>query len=175
MSRRRLSGRNKHRAFLGLGGNLGDPRDAMASALRTIDADARSRVLAVSSIYRTPPWGRTDQPDFLNAAAQVETGRSPRELLELCLDAEATLNRVRSERWGPRTIDIDILLFDDLTIDEPGLQVPHPRVAERAFVLLPLSDIASDTRISGKKVPELLGSLDTGGIERVTKDGEWWR
>lgn len=147
----------------------------MAKALRAIDADARTRVRAVSSIYRTPPWGKTDQPDFLNAAAGVETERTARELLDLCLEAERGLKRVRAERWGPRTIDLDILLFDGLTIDQPGLQVPHPRMAERAFVLLPLSEIAAEVEVAGRKVAELLGSVDAGGIERITADGDWWR
>lgn len=175
MSRRRLSGRSKTIAWLGLGGNLGDPRDSMAKALKAIDADARTRVSVVSSIYRTPPWGRTDQPDFLNAAAGVETERSPRELLDLCLEAEMGLKRVRAERWGPRTIDIDILLFDDLAIDEPGLEVPHPRLAERAFVLRPLAEIAPDLEIGGRTVLQLLASVDASGIERVTANSDWWR
>jgi 2-amino-4-hydroxy-6-hydroxymethyldihydropteridine diphosphokinase len=147
----------------------------MAKALRTIDADARSRVSAASSVYRTPPWGRTDQPDFLNAAAGIETERSPRELLDLCLEAERGLKRVRAERWGPRTIDIDILLFGDLKIDERGLQVPHPRLAERAFVLSPLAEIAPDLEIGGKTVSQLLAAIDASGIERVTADRGWWR
>ena len=104
-----MSGRSRNLAWLGLGGNIGDPQDAMARALQAIDADPRTRVCAVSSVYRTPPWGKTDQPDFLNAVAGVETGRSPRELLDLCLEAEKGLKRVRAERWGPRTIDIDRL------------------------------------------------------------------
>jgi 2-amino-4-hydroxy-6-hydroxymethyldihydropteridine diphosphokinase len=170
-----LSGRSRSVAWLGLGGNLGDPRDAMAKALRAIDADARSRVSAVSSIYRTPPWGRTDQPDFLNAAAGVETERSPRELLDLCLEAEAGLKRVRAERWGPRTIDIDILLFGGLTIDEPGLQVPHPRMKERAFVLLPLAEIAPELEIGGTRLSELLSAVDSSGVERIADAGDrWW-
>ena len=170
-----MSGRSKSVAWLGLGGNLGDPQGAMAKALRAIDADPRTRVDLVSSIYRTPPWGLTDQPDFLNAAAAVETERSPRELLDLCLDAEKALKRVRAERWGPRTIDIDVLLFDDLAVDEPGLQLPHPRLADRAFVLLPLAEIAPETVIGGRTVAALLAGVDTKGIDRVTADGEWWR
>jgi len=165
----------KNRAWLGLGGNLGDPQEVMASALQAIDADPGTRVVAVSSIYRTPPWGKTDQPDFLNAAAGIETDRTPRELLDLCLAAESTLKRVRAERWGPRTINIDILLFDDLTIEEPGLEVPHPRMTQRAFVLLPLSEIAPSVKVGGKTVAKLLATVDAKGIDRVTADGEWWR
>jgi 2-amino-4-hydroxy-6-hydroxymethyldihydropteridine diphosphokinase len=166
---------HKNRAWLGLGGNLGDPQETMAGALQAIDADPRTRVATVSSVYRTPPWGKTDQPDFLNAVAGIETGRSPRELLDLCLAAEKTLKRVRAERWGPRTIDIDILLFGRRTIEEPGLEIPHPRMTERAFVLLPLAEIAPEVKIGGKTVAELLARLDTKGIDRITPDGEWWR
>jgi 2-amino-4-hydroxy-6-hydroxymethyldihydropteridine diphosphokinase len=170
-----LSGRSKSFAWLGLGGNLGDPQNAMAKALQTFDADVRTRVTAVSSIYRTPPWGETAQPDFLNAVAGVETGRSPRELLDLCLEVENGLQRVRAERWGPRTIDIDILLFGDLAVDEPGLEVPHPRMAERAFVLLPLAEIAPELEIGQKTVAQLLATSDTKGINRVIPGGDWWR
>jgi 2-amino-4-hydroxy-6-hydroxymethyldihydropteridine diphosphokinase len=165
----------RNRAWLGLGGNLGDPQKAMASALQAIDADPRNDVVAVSSVYRTPPWGKTDQPDFLNAVASVETGLSPRELLDLCLEAEKGLKRVRAERWGPRTIDIDLLLFDDWTIGEPGLEVPHPRMTQRAFVLLPLAEIAPELKIGAKTVAQFLATLDTKGIDRVTADGDWWR
>ncbi len=165
----------RNRAWLGLGGNLGDPQKAMASALQAIDADPRNDVVAVSSVYRTPPWGKTDQPDFLNAVASVETGLSPRELLDLCLEAEKGLKRVRAERWGPRTIDIDLLLFGDRTIEEPGLEVPHPRMTQRAFVLLPLAEIAPELKIGVKTVAQFLATLDTKGIERVTADGDWWR
>ncbi len=165
----------KDRAWLGLGGNLGDPQAAMAKALQAIDADPRTRVVAVSSVYRTPPWGKTDQPDFLNAVAGVETDLSPRDLLDLCLEAEKGLKRVRAERWGPRTIDIDLLLFDDLTINEPGLEVPHPRMTQRAFVLLPLAEIAPELKIGGKTAAQFLATLDTKGIDRVSADGGWWR
>ncbi|MGN6766693.1 MAG: 2-amino-4-hydroxy-6-hydroxymethyldihydropteridine diphosphokinase [Rhizobiaceae bacterium] len=165
----------KNHAWLGLGGNLDDPQAAMAKALQAIDADPRTRVVAVSSVYRTPPWGKTDQPDFLNAVAGVETDLSPRDLLDLCLEAEKGLKRVRAERWGPRTIDIDLLLFDDLTINEPGLEVPHPRMTQRAFVLLPLAEIASELKIGGKTAAQFLATLDTKGIDRVSADGGWWR
>jgi 2-amino-4-hydroxy-6-hydroxymethyldihydropteridine diphosphokinase len=147
----------------------------MAKALQAIDAGPQTRVTTVSSVYRTPPWGRTDQPDFLNAVAEVETGRTPREMLALCLGAEKALKRVRAERWGPRTIDIDILLFGDRTIEEPGLEVPHPRMTQRAFVLLPLAEIVPELTIGGKTVVQLLATLDVKGIDRVTVDGEWWR
>lgn len=170
-----MSGRNKVAAWLGLGGNLGDPQTAMAKALKAIDADADTRIVAVSSLYRTPPWGKIDQPDFLNAAAEIETRRLPRELLTLCLDAEKSLKRVRAERWGPRVIDIDVLLYGDLAVHETGLELPHPRMAGRAFVLAPLAEIAPDIKIGGVGVSRLLAEADAQGIERVTPDGSWWR
>jgi 2-amino-4-hydroxy-6-hydroxymethyldihydropteridine diphosphokinase len=170
-----LSGRSEERVFLGLGGNLGDPARAMAEALRRLDASPGVAVRQVSSLYRTPPWGKTDQPDFLNAVAGLGVGIEPRTLLELCLDTERQLKRVRHERWGPRPIDLDILLFGERTVGEPDLAVPHPRLAERAFVLVPLAEIAPDLVIRGRSIGELLAQVDTGGIERIDSDGEWWR
>jgi 2-amino-4-hydroxy-6-hydroxymethyldihydropteridine diphosphokinase len=162
-------------AFLGLGGNMGDPAASMAAALQAIDADTSCSVIAVSSLYRTPPWGKTDQPDFLNAVARIETALSPRGLLSLCLEEERLLKRVRRERWGPRTVDIDILLYGDSAVDEDGLTIPHPRLAERAFVLVPLGEIAPEIVIDGKWVGELLSRLDDSGIKPETVGGEWWR
>ena len=104
-----MSGQAEERVFLGLGGNLGDPARAMGEALRLLDQGPDTRVAAVSPLYRTPPWGKTDQPDFLNAAAELRTRLSPHDLLELCLDAEHKLKRVRNERWGPRLIASELL------------------------------------------------------------------
>lgn len=163
------------RVFLGLGGNLGDPADAMGAALRLIDAEPTTRVVAVSSLYRTPPWGKTDQPDFINAAAEVATTLSPRALLDLCLDAERRLKRVRKERWGPRLIDIDILVFGNRKVHEAGLDIPHPRMLDRAFVLVPLAEIAPELVLSGKAVSDHLAAMDAGGIKRLEQGGEWWR
>lgn len=171
-----MSGRNSvSRAFLGLGGNLGDPPAAMGAALRMLDAHEAVSVAAVSSLYRTPPWGRTDQPDFFNAAAAVDTTLTARTLLDLALDAEQRLKRVRAERWGPRLIDIDILLFGDRTIDEEGLQVPHPRMADRAFVMAPLAEIAPELELAGRSVADRLAALDRAGIARLPGGGDWWR
>lgn len=161
--------------YLSLGGNLGDPAASMGAALRMLDADQDTQVVAVSSLYRTPPWGKTDQPDFLNAAAELATALSPRALLELCLDAEHRLKRVRKERWGPRLIDIDILLFGDLRIHEAGLVVPHPRMAERAFVLAPLAEIAPSLAIEGMSVSNRLAAIDATGIERLPSGRDWWQ
>ncbi|BCG94881.1 2-amino-4-hydroxy-6-hydroxymethyldihydropteridine diphosphokinase [Mesorhizobium sp. 131-2-1] len=168
-----MSGQN-NTVYLSLGGNLGDPARSMAAALRLLDGDDKTSVVAVSSLYRTPPWGKLDQPDFLNAAATITTGLTPRELLDLCLDAERRLKRVREERWGPRLIDIDILVFGDRVIHETGLEVPHPRMLERAFVLAPLAEIAPELAIGGKSVSERLGAVDTSGIEHLPSGRDWW-
>jgi len=170
-----LPGRNSIRAYLGLGGNLGDPAAAISSALRAIHGTSGVEVARVSPLYRTPPWGVTDQPDFLNAVAAVDTTFSARELLDLCLATESELKRVRDVRWGPRVIDIDLLLFGNETIEEEGLQVPHPRMMGRAFVLAPLTDIAPDLVLSGVPVSAQLAEMDLAGIARQTTDGAWWR
>lgn len=163
------------RAFLGLGGNLGDPAAAMAAALQALDATDRVKVAAVSSLYRTPPWGVLDQPDFLNAVAAVDTTLGAGALLQLCLGIERALKRVRAERWGPRLIDIDVLLYGSERIDEAGLHVPHPRMHERAFVLMPLSEIAPDIEIAGQSAREWLNLLDSHAIIRLPGGKDWWR
>jgi 2-amino-4-hydroxy-6-hydroxymethyldihydropteridine diphosphokinase len=170
-----LSGPNRETAYLSLGGNLGDPAASMGAALRMLDADPQTTVAAVSSLYRTPPWGKTDQPDFLNAAAEVSTALSPRGLLDLCLEAERKLKRVREERWGPRLIDIDLLVFGDRSVHESGLDVPHPRMLERAFVLVPFAEVAPDFSIDGKRLSDHLTAIDTAGIERQASGRDWWK
>jgi 2-amino-4-hydroxy-6-hydroxymethyldihydropteridine diphosphokinase len=162
-------------AWLGLGGNIGDPSAAMAAALRALDADPRVEILAVSSLYRTPPWGVTDQPDFLNAVASVRTELGARELLDLCLDIEKSLKRVREMRWGPRLIDIDVLVFGEARIDEEGLHVPHPRMLERAFVMLPLAEIAPELELKGRPARDWARDLDVTGIETLPGGRGWWR
>ncbi len=161
--------------YLSLGGNLGDPAGAMGAALRMLDGDEGIRVDAVSSLYRTPPWGKLDQPDFLNAAARIVTAHTPHALLERCLEAERKLKRVREERWGPRLIDIDILTYGDRVIHEAGLEVPHPRMLERAFVLVPLAEIAPDAVIGGSRIAGRLASIDATGIEKQPSGQDWWR
>ena len=168
-----MSGPNST-VYLSLGGNLGDPAKSMGAALRMLDGDADTRVTGVSSLYRTPPWGKLDQPDFLNAAAEISTGLQPRALLDLCLDAERRLKRVREERWGPRLIDIDILVFGERVIHETGLEVPHPRMLERAFVLAPLAEIAPSLIVGGRSITDRLVAVDTSGIERLPSGRDWW-
>ncbi len=168
MSKSRSPGRPEERVFLGLGGNVGDVAQAMRSALDALAADHRSRIVAVSSLWSTPPWGVTDQPNFLNAVAEIRTGLSPMDLLDAGLEIERTLKRQRQDRWGPRTLDIDIILFGNRRIDEPGLQVPHPRAGERAFVTVPLAEIAPD-------LAESLGQPDMPAGMRRMAEGDWWK
>ena len=127
------------RAFLGLGSNLGDRRRHLRDAVAAIPD-----VVAVSRVYETAPVGGPDQGAYLNIVVRLDTKRSPRELLEICREREAEAQRVRTVRWGPRTLDVDVLWVDGQTVDEPDLVVPHPRMFERAFVLMPLRDVAAD-------------------------------
>jgi 2-amino-4-hydroxy-6-hydroxymethyldihydropteridine diphosphokinase len=128
------------RAHVGLGSNLGDRMAVLDAAVRALDADERTHVMAVSRVYETAPVGGPPQPRYLNAVVVLETDHSPRDLLGVLQLIEAALGRERAERWGPRTADLDLLLYDGPPVDEPGLSVPHPRARERAFVLIPLVD-----------------------------------
>jgi 2-amino-4-hydroxy-6-hydroxymethyldihydropteridine diphosphokinase len=158
-------------AIIGLGGNIGDTRELMRVALARLAAHPANEVAAVSALYQTPPWGKTDQPAFLNAAARLETTLSCRELLESILHIERELGRERVERWGPRTLDLDILLFGDEQVDEPGLHVPHPRLAERAFALQPLVDVAPDAAFAGRRAADWLAEADRAGLVRLAGPG----
>lgn len=128
-----------HRAYLSLGANLGDPAVTLRQAF--VALGRIGTVAKRSRLYRTKPWGKTDQPDFVNAAALLETDRTPHQLLHELQSIETALGRKRRERWGPRELDLDILTYDDDVIDEPGLHIPHPSMRERAFVLIPLAEI----------------------------------
>lgn len=158
--------------LIGLGGNIGDPLVAMREALLKIDGHKNCVLTAVSSVWQTPPWGLTNQPDFLNACAALTTGLSARQFLELCLSIEQDLKRVRDVRWGPRSIDIDILFFGDQVIDEVGLVVPHPRIGSRAFVLVPLAEIAPDRRMGDRTIAELAATCDQAGMAQL-KNESW--
>jgi 2-amino-4-hydroxy-6-hydroxymethyldihydropteridine diphosphokinase len=152
-------------ASLGLGGNIGDVAGSFIDALRRLSQAPGVLLQRASAIYRTPPWGKLDQPSFLNMAALVETNMSARALLALCLEIEQKMGRRRLERWGPRTLDIDILTYGDSRIDEPDLKAPHPRIAERAFVLAPLAEIAPHFRIADQEISRLLALADRTGVE----------
>ncbi len=156
-------------ALIGLGGNVGDVRGTLARAVEAFCEGEEVRLDARSADYRTPPWGVVDQPPFVNIALKVETLLTPQALLQRALKVEASLgrNRATEQRWGPRTVDIDVLAYDDLAFSVPGLTLPHPRMLERAFVLLPLADVAPDWRIDGRPVSEWAAKLDATGIERI--------
>jgi len=145
------------RAFIGLGANLGDRAATIRFAADLVGATR------LSTLRETEPWGQADQPRFLNAVAEIETAESARELLDRLLEAERRLGRVRDgERWGPRTIDLDLLVFGDEEIDEPGLTVPHPYLHERLFVLEPLVELAPDLSVPGRgTVAELLARIES--------------
>ena len=150
-------------AAVGLGGNLGSVADTLREALQALDDLPGTAVLRSSPLYRTPAWGNTAQPDFLNAAAVLRTALDARALLDGLLGIERRFGRDRGtgEAWGPRTLDLDLLLHGEAVIDEPGLQVPHPHLHERAFVLLPLSRIAPRMTVPGRgRVEELLARVD---------------
>ncbi len=162
-----MSIRNAESALIGLGGNLGDPAANIRAALALIDADPHCKVAKVSSFWRTPPWGKLDQPDFVNACALLTARLDPRAFLALCLQSENALKRVRNERWGPRSIDIDLLFFGNQVISETGLTVPHPRIGERAFVLVPLAEIAPDVMLDGVSIAERAAKSDRSGMQRL--------
>lgn len=162
-------------AFLGLGGNMGNPVQAMADALNALHQHEACSVLAVSPVYRTPPWGKLDQADFYNACALVSTTLSAHDLLDLCLALERAMKRVRLERWGPRTLDIDILTYGDLAVESQTLSLPHPRMLERAFVLKPLADIAADLTLQEKTVAQWLNVTECSGIEQTAYGADWWQ
>lgn len=136
-------------AYLGLGANLGDRLTNLQEAVRKLAAQRGVTVLRSSRVYETDPVGGPPQPSFLNAVVEISTELDPRELLAICAGIEQALGRERSERWGPRTIDIDILLYDDLTVDDHDLVVPHPRMHERGFVLAPLAELVPDPPLPG--------------------------
>lgn len=137
-------------AYIALGANLGDPAATVNAAFAALDQLPQSRLLATSALYRTAPVGIAEQPEFINAAARIETTLAPEALLDALLAIEQAFGRVRAERNGPRTLDLDILLYEDLTLVTPRLSLPHPRLHLRAFVLQPLADLAPDLAIPGR-------------------------
>jgi 2-amino-4-hydroxy-6-hydroxymethyldihydropteridine diphosphokinase len=156
-------------ALLALGGNVGNSRAILDRAVTLLCDGKDVRLTARSSDYFTPPWGFKYQPPFINLCIAVDTVLSPRELLARAQEVELKLGRDRAheKRWGPRTADIDIIAYGDLEIVEPGLILPHPRLFERAFVLLPLAEIAGDRIIAGRNLREALAKVNTAGIERL--------
>ena len=156
-------------ALIALGGNVGDIRETLASAIKAFCDGAIVRLLARSSDYRTPPWGVADQPPFINCAILAETALPPLDLLGRAQAIERQFGRDRSEeqRWGPRTLDIDLIAYDGVTLDTPELTLPHPRALERAFVLVPLAEIAPQRNIKGVRIADALAHVDHTGIEKL--------
>lgn len=160
------------KVYIGLGSNLADPPAQVETGLRALAQLPRTRLAARSRPYRSMPWGRTDQPTFVNAVARLDTGLEPRELLGQLLAIERRAGREREgARWGPRVLDLDILLYGDCRIAEPGLRVPHPHLHERAFVLVPLAEIAPDLDIPGHgRVADLLARIDASACAPFVAD-----
>jgi len=161
-------------ALIGLGGNVGEVRATLSAAIDMLCDGRDVRLTAKSSDYRTPPWGVTEQAPFINACIAVDTTLTPQALLARALDVERAFGRERARelRWGPRTIDIDLIAFDEVVIDTPQLVLPHPRLFERAFVLVPLVEILPDRVIAGTRVGDACDRIDKGGIERLAKPTE---
>jgi 2-amino-4-hydroxy-6-hydroxymethyldihydropteridine diphosphokinase len=155
-------------AYLGLGSNLGDREKTLSMALEAIERFPTARVLRVSPLYSSEPWGPVEQCDFLNIVAEISTSLAPQDLLKLCKDTEKALGRVDSVRWGPRAVDIDILLYDDLTLKTDTLQIPHASMWDRAFVLKPLADLRPDLRDpGGRPIIDVLESPE------IARQGVW--
>lgn len=160
-------------AAVGLGGNLGDAASTVREALRALDDLPATHLLRASPLYRTAAWGNTDQPDFVNAAALLETRLDARALLDELLGIERQFGREREAavQWGPRILDLDLLLYGDAVIDEPGLRVPHPYLHERAFALVPLAQVGPGLQVPGRgMVADLLGAIGSEGCVPLQLD-----
>jgi 2-amino-4-hydroxy-6-hydroxymethyldihydropteridine diphosphokinase len=159
--------------LIALGGNVGDVRATFSRAIAHICGMAQAALLARSSDYVTPPWGHQQQDRFVNACIEIETSLDPHALLFTLhrIEQKFGRNRTAETRWGPRTLDLDLLAYDDATIDKPELTLPHPRLFERAFVLVPLAEIAPERIIAGRRVKDALAQLSTHGIERLPDPG----
>lgn len=157
------------RAFVALGSNLGDPQRQLGEAFAALGRLPATRLLQRSRLYRTPPWGMLEQPPFLNAVAMLDTALDPHALLDALLSIERDAGRTRDGvRWGPRTLDLDLLHVDGVTLHDERLTLPHPRIAERAFVLLPLAELAPGLLLPAQgKVADLLAMLDTADCEAI--------
>ncbi len=151
-------------ATLGLGSNIGDKSANIETAVARLTSQRDIVLVRQSGLYRSPPWGVTEQDWFVNAAVAVATSLTPRALLERCQQVEHDMGRLRRERWGPRIIDIDILTYRDAQVKEPDLVIPHPLIGERAFVLVPLREIAPHVRVGSHSVDELAAAVDTHQI-----------
>jgi len=160
----------KHVIFLGLGSNVGDREANLRAAEKALYPEVEP--LAQSPVYQTVPWGYTEQDDFLNQVIEAKTYLSPEELLKYLKSIEDDIGRTATFHWGPREIDIDILFYDDLVLEVEGLAIPHPRVHERAFMLVPLADIAADFQhpALGRTIAQLAAEVDTTGVEPYVEE-----
>ncbi len=154
-------------AFIALGSNIGDKISNIDHAIKLLTEHDDVRLLARSRDYRTPPWGNTDQDWFVNGCIGVATQLNPRDLLRLCLETEERMGRKRAEKWGPRLIDLDVLLYGNASFSDTELTLPHPHITARAFVLAPLADIAPDAVIEGKSVSQWLDEINKEGVEPI--------
>jgi 2-amino-4-hydroxy-6-hydroxymethyldihydropteridine diphosphokinase len=156
-------------ALIALGGNVGIVRATFEKAIANICGMAQAALVARSSDYSTPPWGEEDQARFVNACIEIDTGLDPHALLFVLHKVEQKFgrDRAREQRWGPRTLDLDLIAYDDLALDTSELTLPHPRLFERAFVLVPLAEIAPDRVIAGRSVREALSTVSRDGIARL--------
>ncbi|MDJ0553081.1 MAG: 2-amino-4-hydroxy-6-hydroxymethyldihydropteridine diphosphokinase [Microcoleaceae cyanobacterium MO_207.B10] len=157
-----------HNVAIALGSNMGDSLTILKNAIQTVSNTPGITLETYSSWYRTKPIG-PEQPDYLNGCALLKVELTPHKLLEILLDIEQQFKRVRIEHWGPRTLDLDLILYDDLILDSPNLQIPHPRMRERAFVLVPLAEIAPDwiDPVSGKAIAQLLEKVECSGVSKL--------
>jgi 2-amino-4-hydroxy-6-hydroxymethyldihydropteridine diphosphokinase len=156
-------------AIVALGSNIGDKTANIDRAIALLTGREDVQLKGRSRDFRTPPWGKTDQDWFVNACILVDTTRNPHSLLRCCLDVEEAMGRKRAEKWGPRIIDLDVLVFGDVVLDEAELTLPHPQITKRAFVLAPLADIAPDLVIEGRSIAQWLSAIDREGIEPIEK------
>lgn len=156
-----------NKAYLGLGTNMGDKEAYLKEACKIISDNPNINIVKISKVYKTKAWGYTNQDDFLNICIEVDTNLSPEELLEVCHEVENKLNRVRVIRWGPRTIDVDILFFNNIISTDENLILPHPRIKERAFVLIPLMDLNKELAIDNKAISYYLSNLEKEELKQV--------
>lgn len=161
------------KVYIGLGGNIGDVVSAMVEALGSLAHNEKTRVVGRSSLYGTPPWGDLNQDDFINACALLETTLDANELLIALKNQEKALKRETTQRWGPRTIDLDILIFENVEISTSTLEIPHPRMTERGFVLMPLNDLNSEIMLKDKPISYWLNETDVTGIKKLEDQSGW--
>lgn len=162
-------GGSHYDALIGLGSNMGDKADNIRRAVALLGEAGDIQVVAQSRLYRTAPWGVTEQDWFVNGCIAVATELSPAALLKRCLGVEDTMKRVREQRWGPRVIDVDVLDYRGMVFDDPDLTLPHPRIRERAFVLVPLAEIAPDLEIGGHRLDHWLTQVDAREVTPISE------